>query len=73
MSKTPVATVITIAADGDQAGEEAVQAAARRFITEGRSVKIARPPQGMDFNDLLLMPENVKLISNYRKRMKANG
>ncbi len=53
-----VKTVI-IAADGDQAGEEAAQAAARRFIAEGRDVKIARPPQGMDFNDLLLKPENV--------------
>ncbi len=52
-------TVITIAADGDEAGEVAAQAAARRFIAEGRTVKIARPPQGMDFNDLLLKPENV--------------
>ena len=28
-------------------------------MVEGRTVKIARPPQGMDFNDLLLKPENV--------------
>ena len=34
------------------------------------STTLRAPP---DFNDLLLMPENVKLISNYRKRMKANG
>ncbi len=62
-----VKTVI-IAADGDQVGEEAAQAAARRFITEGRTVKIARPPQGMDFNDLLLEPENVIPLS---ARMEA--
>ncbi len=55
----PATTVVTIAADGDQAGEVAAQAAARRFIAEGRKVKIAHPPQGMDFNDLLLKPENV--------------
>ena len=53
-----VETVI-IAADADEAGEVAAQAAARRFIAEGRTAKIARPPQGMDFNDLLLKPENV--------------
>ena len=55
----PETTVITIAADADDAGEVAAQAAARRFIAEGRIVKIARPPKGMDFNDLLLKPENV--------------
>ncbi len=55
----PATTVVTIAADGDKAGEVAAQAAARRLIAEGRTVKIARPPQGMDFNDLLLKPENV--------------
>ena len=55
----PEVKTVIVAADGDQAGEEAVQGAARRFIAEGRAVKIARPPQGMDFNDLLLQPENV--------------
>ena len=55
----PATTVVTIAADGDEAGEVAAQAAARRFIAEGRSVKIARPPKGMDFNDLLNKPGNV--------------
>ena len=55
----PETTVVTIAADGDEAGEVAAQAAARRFIAEGRTVKIAHPPKGMDFNDLLNKPENV--------------
>ena len=53
-----------IAADGDEAGEEAAQEAARRFIAEGRAVKIARPPQGMDFNDLLQRPENTISFSS---------
>ena len=54
----PETTVITIAADADEAGEKAAQAAARRFIAEGRTVKIARPPQGQDFNDVLLAQGN---------------
>ncbi len=55
----PEVELVIVAADGDEAGEIAAQAAARRFIAEGRKVKIARPPQGMDFNDVLLKPENV--------------
>ena len=55
----PEVETVVVAADGDEGGEQAAQAAARRFIAEGRKVKIARPPQGMDFNDLLLKPENV--------------
>ena len=55
----PEVKTVTIAADGDAAGEEAAQAAARRFYLEGREVKIARPPDGMDFNDLLMKPGNV--------------
>ena len=45
--------------DGDEPGEKAAQEAARRLYLEGREVKIARPPDGMDFNDLLMKPENV--------------
>ena len=40
--------------DGDVPGEGAAREAAIRFKREGRSVHIARPPQGIDFNDLLL-------------------
>ena len=32
----------------------AAQVCAWRWKREGRRVRIARPPQGMDFNDLLL-------------------
>ena len=55
----PEVETVIIAADADEPGEKAAQEAARRFIAEGRTVKIARPPKGMDFNDLLLKPENV--------------
>jgi phage/plasmid primase-like uncharacterized protein len=44
---------VIIAADGDPSGEAAAQAAAQRWEKESRSVRIARPPAGLDFNDLL--------------------
>jgi hypothetical protein len=44
---------VTILADGDDPGERAALGAARRWLAEGRSVRIARPPSGTDFNDLL--------------------
>ncbi len=47
-----IAKVIVLA-DGDEPGEAAAQDCARRWQREGRSVRIARAPQGMDFNDLL--------------------
>src|SRR5829696_108316 len=45
---------IVVLADGDQAGEAAARDCAARWKREGRRVRIARPPQGMDFNDMLL-------------------
>jgi putative DNA primase/helicase len=47
-----IAKVIVLA-DGDEPGEAAAQDCARRWQREGRSVRIARAPIGMDFNDLL--------------------
>lgn len=44
---------VIVLADGDEPGEAAAQYCARRWMREGRRVRIARPPQGMDFNDLL--------------------
>jgi len=44
---------VTILADADDAGEEAAVFAGQRWKIEGRSVRIARPPPGKDFNDLL--------------------
>jgi hypothetical protein len=44
---------VIVLADGDDAGEAAAQDCARRWKRDGRRVRIARPPRGMDFNDLL--------------------
>jgi putative DNA primase/helicase len=44
---------LIVLADGDEPGEAAAQDCARRWQREGRRVRIARPPQGMDFNDLV--------------------
>ena len=45
---------VIILADGDAAGEAAARHAAGRWARQGRRVRIARPPDGLDFNDLLL-------------------
>ena len=49
----PVRNVIVLA-DGDEPGEAAASECAWRWKREGRHVRIARPQQGMDFNDLLM-------------------
>jgi hypothetical protein len=48
-----IAREVIIAADPDPAGLINARAAAHRWLAEGRSVTIARPPLGWDFNDLL--------------------
>lgn len=45
---------VIVLADGDAPGEAAAQDSARRWQREGRFVRVARPPNGMDFNDLLV-------------------
>jgi hypothetical protein len=45
---------LIVLADGDAPGGSAAHACAWRWKREGRRVRIARPPQGMDFNDLLV-------------------
>jgi DNA primase len=45
---------VIVLADADYPGEVAARDAALRWKREGRRVRIARPPRGMDFNDLLL-------------------
>jgi hypothetical protein len=45
---------VIVLADGDDPGEAAARDCALRWKREGRRVRIARPPQGTDFNDLLL-------------------
>lgn len=44
---------VIVLADGDAPGEAAAQHCARHWKCGGRHVRIARPPHGMDFNDLL--------------------
>ncbi len=45
---------VIVLADGDDPGEAAARETALRWKQEGRSVRIARPPRGADFNDVLL-------------------
>jgi hypothetical protein len=45
---------VIVLADGDDPGEAAARDCAHRWKRESRSVRIARPPKGCDFNDLLL-------------------
>lgn len=44
---------VTILADGDAPGEAAARAAGERWVREGREVRIARAPAGLDFADVL--------------------
>jgi hypothetical protein len=44
---------VIVLADGDDAGEQAALHAASRWRRERRRVWIARPPRGLDFNDVL--------------------
>jgi putative DNA primase/helicase len=44
---------VVIAADPDPVGLMAARAAARRWLAQGRSVRMVRPPLNSDFNDLL--------------------
>ena len=50
----PEVQEVVVLADGDDAGEAAAVDAALRWKRQGRRVRIARPPRGLDFNDLLL-------------------
>jgi putative DNA primase/helicase len=45
---------VVVLADGDEPGEPAANDAALRWKRGGRRVRIARPPRGFDFNDVLL-------------------
>jgi putative DNA primase/helicase len=47
---------VIIAADGDETGERAAQECVRRWRRPGRRVRIARPPTGADFNDVMRRP-----------------
>ena len=44
---------VILGPDGDEAGATHARQAARRFVDEGRTVRIAPAPEGQDFNDML--------------------
>lgn len=44
---------VIVLADGDQAGADAARECARRMASDGRKARIAWPPAGEDFNDVL--------------------
>jgi hypothetical protein len=44
---------VIVLADGDEAGKAAARGAGLRWKREGRRVRIAHPPRGLDFNDML--------------------
>ncbi len=46
---------VIVLADGDDSGEAAAQVCAWRWKRQGRRARVARSPQGMDFNDLLMV------------------
>ena len=50
-------SAVVLGPDGDDPGDGAAVDAAKRFVREGRKVRIARPPRGMDWNDVLREPE----------------
>jgi hypothetical protein len=43
---------VVVAVDPDPVGLMAARYAARRWLADGRQVGFARPPLGLDFNDL---------------------
>jgi len=45
---------VIVLADGDDSGEAAARDCALRWQRESRRVRIARPPHGQDFNDMLM-------------------
>ena len=49
---------VIVLADGDEEGKAAARGAALRWKREARRARIAYPPEGMDFNDMLLSRAN---------------
>jgi hypothetical protein len=63
----PLQNMVVICADNDAngVGQRAANAAAERFLAEGRRVRIALPPtSGLDFNDLLRGSTSVRIDEN---------
>ena len=62
---------VILCPDADEPGERAAKEAAQRFISEGLTARIARPPEGMDFNDVLVAPRKIISLNEYRNT--SNG
>ena len=63
----PSANMVVICADdgANGVGQRAANAAAERFLAEGRRVRIALPPRsGLDFNDLLRGSASIPIDEN---------
>jgi putative DNA primase/helicase len=63
----PSANMVVVCADSDAngVGQRAANAAAERFLAEGRRVRIALPPRsGLDFNDLLRGSTSIRIDEN---------
>lgn len=63
---------VVICADGDEAGERAANNLAQRLLREDREVQIAHAPNGMDFNDVLVLPKS-SVPRDARTKESANG
>jgi putative DNA primase/helicase len=64
----PSANMVVICADNDAngVGQRAANAAAERFLAEGRRVRIALPPtSGLDFNDLLRGSASIRIENRH--------
>ena len=61
----PCVREVILCPDADEPGEKAAKEAAQRFVSEGRIVRIALPPAGMDFNDLVSSQQVISL-EDYR-------
>ena len=59
---------VIVLADGDDSGELAARDCAVRLNRNGHRVRIARPPKGMDFNDMLI--NRGSLINEARNELR---
>jgi putative DNA primase/helicase len=54
LSLPPDVRDVVVLVDGDEPGRHAANAAAEKWTREGRQVRLAEAPSGLDFNDLLM-------------------
>ncbi len=54
---------VILCPDGDEPGEQAARIAAKGFLYDGFKVQIARPPEGADFNDILVDSRAVEAVA----------